>query len=268
MDEDELTEPMARVVARMALEQYGTLSTEEMKKVFTEFYEPTPLDLIPKSRKEPRYLQTIGNVVSHQKKSKIREYQEGFEVEKFLGPNGDRAIWRLIEGAGDEIRLSDLSDAKRKRLVRRRQMPKPVLHTDWNAINANRNKIGSEGEAVVMEIERNRVATRFPDDVHRVQHTSKVVGDGTGYDILSFEDDGRTRYIEVKTTISLDPNEPFYLSPREYSFLADHYRLRDAWIARVYGLYSVDGPMVDLLSAEEVLDDFDFLVTQFKASRK
>ena len=36
--------------------------------------------------------------------------------------------------------------------------------------------------------------------VEKIEHSSKVVGDGLGYDIKSFDRQGQTIYIEVKTT--------------------------------------------------------------------
>jgi hypothetical protein len=48
----------------------------------------------------------------------------------------------------------------------------------------------------------------------RIEHVSRTQGDGLGYDILSFEPDGRERLIEVKTT-SFGAMTPFYASRRE-----------------------------------------------------
>jgi hypothetical protein len=51
----------------------------------------------------------------------------------------------------------------------------------------------------------------------RIEHVSKTKGDGAGFDILSFESDGRERFIEVKTTAYI-AETPFYLSRNELSF--------------------------------------------------
>lgn len=56
--------------------------------------------------------------------------------------------------------------------------------------------------------------------------------DGLGYDIRSFEPDGRERFIEVKTT-GFGERTPFYVSANEARFARDHqesfrlYRLFD-----------------------------------------
>ena len=46
-------------------------------------------------------------------------------------------------------------------------------------------------------------------------------GDGLGYDIRSFESDGRARFIEVKTT-SFGERTPFFVSANEARFARDH----------------------------------------------
>ena len=61
----------------------------------------------------------------------------------------------------------------------------------------------------------------------KVQHVSVTIGDGLGYDILSFDLNGNEKRIEVKTTRS-DITRPFYLTKNEleYSILnSDNYFL-------------------------------------------
>ena len=55
----------------------------------------------------------------------------------------------------------------------------------------------------------------------QVEHTSKVRGDGAGYDVMSFEEDGRERFIEVKTT-AYAKEAPFFISDGELSFANSH----------------------------------------------
>ena len=62
---------------------------------------------------------------------------------------------------------------------------------------------------------------------NRVEHVAATQGDGLGYDVLSFEEDGRERLIEVKTT-AFGQLTPFYVSRNELMRSeadADHYRL-------------------------------------------
>ncbi len=66
-----------------------------------------------------------------------------------------------------------------------------------------------------MRVEEERLKKLFPkDETKRPKHVSKIEGDGAGYDILSFDEDGRRLYIEVKTTTG-NYNTPFYVTNHE-----------------------------------------------------
>lgn len=49
---------------------------------------------------------------------------------------------------------------------------------------------------------------------------SRDDGDGAGYDILSFENDGRERLLEVKTTLG-GQTTPFFMSSNEVNLSAE-----------------------------------------------
>lgn len=81
-----------------------------------------------------------------------------------------------------------------------------------------RNRLlGRRGEELVLQYERLRLLRIDPKLADKVQWISDEQGDGAGYDILSFEPDGRERLIEVKTTIGCQTT-PFYLSRNELEF--------------------------------------------------
>lgn len=79
-----------------------------------------------------------------------------------------------------------------------------------------RNRVlGRAGEECVLHYERaNLSAAGRHDLADKVQWVSEDEGDGLGYDIASFEPDGRPRLLEVKTTNGWD-RTPFYLSQNE-----------------------------------------------------
>jgi hypothetical protein len=84
------------------------------------------------------------------------------------------------------------------------------------------HKLGRLGEEFVVSYERQRLQQAGkPDLAERVERISETRGDGAGYDVLSFEDDGTERYIEVKTTNS-GKNYPFYISANELDFSEDY----------------------------------------------
>ena len=69
-----------------------------------------------------------------------------------------------------------------------------------------------------MEYEQETLIAEGEDDLAaKIVHTSKVEGDGAGYDIKSFNKDGSVKYIEVKATRG-NINTDFYMSPRELRF--------------------------------------------------
>jgi len=79
-----------------------------------------------------------------------------------------------------------------------------------------RNKhLGYLGELFILKNEIEFLKINGKDNLAcKVQHVSVVVGDGLGYDILSYDLLGREKKIEVKTTRS-DISRPFYITRNE-----------------------------------------------------
>jgi hypothetical protein len=74
--------------------------------------------------------------------------------------------------------------------------------------------LGKQGEEMVFNWERTRLFKTSFDLAKKVRWVSRDDGDGAGFDILSFESDGRERLIEVKTTVG-GQSTPFYISRNE-----------------------------------------------------
>jgi uncharacterized protein DUF3883 len=67
----------------------------------------------------------------------------------------------------------------------------------------------------VLNFERARlIAERRERLAGQIEQVSKTRGDQEGYDVLSFEVDGRERLIEVKTT-AFGPLTPFFVSANQ-----------------------------------------------------
>lgn len=96
------------------------------------------------------------------------------------------------------------------------------LTTNYIEREARNRSLGSAGEEFVLNYERARLirAGREPLAAN-VEHTSKVRGDGMGYDILSFEDNGAERLIEVKTT-KYGSDTPFFVTQNEVATSERH----------------------------------------------
>lgn len=92
--------------------------------------------------------------------------------------------------------------------------------------------LGRAGEAFVLDVERRRLeAAQRSDLAAGVRWVSDEEGDGAGYDILSFEPNGREKLIEVKTTNGA-ARTPFFLSRNECEVAAIH---ADTW--RLYRVH-------------------------------
>ena len=110
---------------------------------------------------------------------------------------------------------------------------RPLAVRDYLQREARNRSLGAAGEELVMRYEAQRLhAAGSRALADRIEHISKMKGDGAGYDILSFENDGRERFIEVKTTAYI-AETPFYVSRNELSFSTEQaaqfhlYRLFD-----------------------------------------
>jgi Domain of unknown function (DUF3883) len=82
-------------------------------------------------------------------------------------------------------------------------------------------KLGREGEELVFHFERQRLQQLDrPDLAKKIRWISEELGDGAGYDILSFDGKGKERLIEVKTTVGSETT-PFYITRNELSLSSE-----------------------------------------------
>jgi hypothetical protein len=82
-------------------------------------------------------------------------------------------------------------------------------------IEARNHSLGRAGEELVMQLEHQRLWVAGKRKLaDQIDHVAASRGDGLGYDIHSFETDGRDRLIEVKTT-RFGPRTPFFASRNE-----------------------------------------------------
>jgi len=125
-----------------------------------------------------------------------------------------------------------------------------VVPVDFVRRDAENRRLGRLGEEFVLELERRRLhddAGR-PELARQVEWTAQARGDGAGYDIRSFEPDGRPRYIEVKTT-GLAKAFPFVVTANEVacsdSLRAEYHLYRVFRFSRNPGLYVLSGSLSD-----------------------
>lgn len=87
-----------------------------------------------------------------------------------------------------------------------------VRKLDFNALNKKRKTIGTAGELLVLEYEKERLEKAGV--AKQPEHVSETLGDGLGYDIKSYDMSGKEIHIEVKTTKS-GQSDSFFMSKRE-----------------------------------------------------
>ena len=89
-------------------------------------------------------------------------------------------------------------------------------HYNYAAREGHNRHLGMRGEEFVLSLEKRRLAGLGRKDLAKeIEWTSKVRGDGAGYDIRSFNaDTDKELFIEVKTTNS-GKNQPFIISDNE-----------------------------------------------------
>ena len=97
----------------------------------------------------------------------------------------------------------------------RLRLPRKV---DFAARDEANRQLGRSGEHWVLGFEQQRLRDAgTPELFERVDWVSDHLGDGAGYDILSYDSTDRPRYIEVKTTHGAHAS-PFILSRNELDF--------------------------------------------------
>ena len=82
-------------------------------------------------------------------------------------------------------------------------------------------KLGRDGEELVFQFEQERLKGLDRSDLaKKIRWISEEDGDGAGYDILSFDERGKERFLEVKTTVGSDTT-PFYVTRNELSLSSE-----------------------------------------------
>jgi len=92
---------------------------------------------------------------------------------------------------------------------------------DYLGIEARNRSLGDAGEKFVLAYEEHRLRMAGKTILaNRIDQVSHSKGEGLGYDVLSFDLDGRERFIEVKATVS-GKFAPFFMSANELEVSED-----------------------------------------------
>lgn len=97
--------------------------------------------------------------------------------------------------------------------------------------------LGKAGEEYVVNLERRQLEEDGRSDLaHKVRWVAVDDGDGAGYDVLSFNRQGRERLIEVKTTNG-SARTPFFITRNERSIATER---PDDWLIYRVHLFARD----------------------------
>ena len=122
--------------------------------------------------------------------------------------------------------------------------------------------IGDKGELYIVDYEKERLQNLNKNELaDKIKHVS-TINDSAGYDILSYNEDGTERFIEVKTTkgpIGTD----FYISPGELKFSREN---KNFYIYRVYEFVPEDMTGKIYIKQGDVEENFNLTPLQYKVS--
>lgn len=139
-----------------------------------------------------------------------------------------------------------------------RVRPRVGRFVDYQQLEAQRRDLGAAGELAIIAYEQRILrAAGHQKLAERVEHVALTQGDGTGYDILSFEPSGKEKFIEVKTTRSF-MQLPFLVTRNEVSFSGESqdqfhlYRLFQFGKPKA-GFYSLCGSLEETAQLDPVV---------------
>ncbi len=229
----------------------------------------------------------INNIYLFLRKEKKGDYEYLGRL-KYLSHDKERQNpvyfqWQLLDFDGDntkKIKNNKLSKEKIKlgniELVNQMPDPKKIGITknnfqakktpDYALRESNNAELGEIGEELVLKYEKKFLASLGKNKLlKKIVHTSKVEGDGAGYDIKSFNEDGSVKYIEVKTTRG-SINTDFYMSPRELSFA--NLNKESFCLYRVFDLKKRTNNGKFFVFKGDLEKNFNMTPTGFRLSRK
>ena len=159
--------------------------------------------------------------------------------------------------------LDQIIEAPPEKTIAPKSTSKPWLSRkarkiDFAELDAANRRLGKLGEQFVFDLERYRLKAAGRDDLaQRVVWASQDIGDGLGFDIISFDDaDDTERKLEVKTT-GLGKFFPFYVTSNEVRCSEDipleYHLFRVFDFGREPRLYILHGSLRELCQLQPVL---------------
>lgn len=124
--------------------------------------------------------------------------------------------------------------------------------------------IGIRGEELVVLHEKNHLNELGLTDLANQVKWVAQIADGYGYDVLSFDEDGLEKYIEVKTTTIANDKHPFDISANEVK-TSDTFK-DQYWIYRIYNVEENEPKFYKTNGS--ISEQFDLVPSSYKAYLK
>ena len=180
---------------------------------------------IPGYKRRSNYQALLGEVLAERMSG-------AFHLQELAAADADRPM--VVPEVDDILAVLTAAPkgARNPPVVTEPARPTVRLTTNYVEREARNRSLGAAGELFVINYECARLIHAGKETLAaRIEHTSKVRGDYEGYDILSFDESGTERLIEVKTT-KYGVETPFFVTRNEVSTSE-----RQAGLYHVYRLY-------------------------------
>lgn len=178
-----------------------------------------------------------------------RQLSDRPEIVRLMSEAADRPELPPPRGARSPLILvpTPTTEPKPKRVSETVLRAPGTGHPDFLRREAANRSLGIAGELAVLEFEHQRLwSTGKRRLADAIEHVSRTKGDGFGFDIHSFEENGADRLVEVKTTRGGDAI-PFFVTQNEVQ--VSEARPREYHLYRVFDfdrerrLYTVRGAL-------------------------
>jgi len=155
----------------------------------------------------------------------LQTLMEGLTTEEVVNiPSVKSILKALVE--------TPTSEERYPQFIRETPAVYRAAKVDYLARDAANGRLGLAGECFALEYEKARLIAAGKESLaEKVEHTSQTEGDGLGFDIRSFEENGKDRLVEVKTT-KFSRYTPFYVTPNELK--VSNERDKDYYLYRVF----------------------------------
>jgi Domain of unknown function (DUF3883) len=244
-------------------------SIEEVEATVSDYFEMLAMELRGESYNKAEHNRNLQNLLNGRTKGAIEKkhqnisavlidlgypYIDGYKpLENYQGllydvvedrlvkrPDLNQAAANIVQQPIEQIPAVDKlilvspphKEEDKTKLYDRPAQPRKPVRRNYLEIESRNQTLGLAGERLILEFEHKRLWQAGKKVLaERIQHVAETEGDGLGFDILSFETDGRERLIEVKTT-RFGELTPFFASKNEVEI--SHTRQNEYQLYRLF----------------------------------